>query len=141
MSGRIIPDHWVYVVREPVTGCIKVGKSSTEESIKSRISALQTGCPFDLELIATFSPREHPGEDVLHKRLADWRVRNNGEWFYGADDVYAALAIRRPPSLAPIEETVNDSFDKRYVAAAAALRTLAHYRNLGLKFALLEVAK
>lgn len=90
------PNHWVYVIREPITGCVKVGKCSRRENIRGRLQSLQTGSPHELEIIATLAPREHPGEDILHRRLQPWRVRPNGEWFYGVPEVFAALAIRQP---------------------------------------------
>ena len=98
LVSRSLPNHSVYVIREIGTGTVKIGK--TRGNPQGRLRELQTGCPYQLELIAVLSPNEHPGEKVLHARCAQWRIRAGGEWFWGTDGLYEALAIRRPRTAA-----------------------------------------
>lgn len=70
---------YLYVVgREE--GPVKVGIST---NVLSRMRALQTGCPFKLELLAMFrfDTREDAAsqESFFHECYAD--VRTSGEWF------------------------------------------------------------
>lgn len=106
-------EHWVYVVRESLTGCIKVGKTARKEGIQDRIKSLQMGCPYELELIATLDPGQHPGERALHSRLAKWRVRPGGEWFYGVAEAFMVMGISVPTSVSTHQDVLNASFDKR----------------------------
>lgn len=55
---------------------IKIGKASGGPS--SRIRELQTGCPFDIRLVA-FVEGGVKEEFALHRRFSAYRVR--GEWF------------------------------------------------------------
>lgn len=111
--GQEVSEHWVYVVRESLTGCIKVGKCAKQEGIADRIRSLQTGCPYAIQLVATLAPDEHPGERTLHKRLAKWRVRPSGEWFYGVYEAYAVLGVGCPASVGTHQDVLNESFKKR----------------------------
>ena len=106
-------NHWVYIVRESLTGCIKVGRTDKEEAIPERLKSLQTGCPYQLEIVAVFSPQNHPGERVLHKRLEKWRIRPTGEWFYGVEEAFEALGIESPVSVGTHQDVLNASFELR----------------------------
>lgn len=67
----------VYVISTPNFEFIKVGKTA---SFKSRLSNIQSGCPFPLRLwCAIRTPRAAQIEIELHKRLAHCVSR--GEWF------------------------------------------------------------
>lgn len=63
----------VYLIRSD--NFIKIGYS---ESPLSRVSGMQTGNPYELQLIAVI-PGDTGLESYLHERFADMRVR--GEWF------------------------------------------------------------
>lgn len=66
---------FVYVLRANLSGIIKIGFSSEPEA---RISALQTGIPGGVELIASW-PAPITEETQALKRFA--HLRTNGEWF------------------------------------------------------------
>lgn len=62
----------IYFIEAVGTGCVKIGRGA------NRLSSLQTGCPFELKVLATtFGPIRLESE--LHRRFAEHRVR--GEWF------------------------------------------------------------
>jgi len=56
---------------------VKIGKASGE-SAEWRIATLQTGCPYEIELLATESGG-HQEERALHRRFSEFHER--GEWF------------------------------------------------------------
>jgi len=66
----------LYIV-EASSGEVKIGVSKHPEK---RLEQLQTACPFDIELVTTFSA-ENAGqlEAEIHNRLSDYR--KTGEWF------------------------------------------------------------
>ena len=65
------------------SGAIKVGKSAHPEW---RLKQLQTGCPFEIRLIAVYLNKGHL-EKRLHQRLKEYRInplsnkKTRGEWF------------------------------------------------------------
>ena len=66
----------VYLINAVKTDLYKLGYTDTD--IESRIKALQTGCPYKLELIHSVNGSLYD-EKKLHKL---WNhVRENGEWF------------------------------------------------------------
>lgn len=69
-------DMSVYIVRALGTDFYKIGY--TASSPKVRMQALQTGCPYELKLVAWFAGDESD-EAYLHRLFGDHRVR--GEWF------------------------------------------------------------
>lgn len=113
LDDRERVNHWVYVIRESLTGCIKVGRTEKSESIPERVKSLQTGCPYDLQIVAILSPEDHPGERILHSRLGKWRVRPTGEWFYGVDEAFDVLGIPVPVSVGTHQDVLNASFERR----------------------------
>ena len=80
------PDGWpgmVYFVQGDENTAIKIGytNKSSDKGLAKRISSLQTGHPDPLNIIGTIDPAYMANEKALHKLLAPWRVRENGEWF------------------------------------------------------------
>lgn len=62
---------------------IKIGASS---NVKKRFKALQTACPYDLNLIAIATPADsYELEGILHGRYHNYLKR--GEWFLLSADV------------------------------------------------------
>lgn len=66
---------FVYIIK-----CHDLVKVGIAASVESRLSSLQTGNPYDLEVINSFASREPAlDERRLHSRFAKYHVR--GEWF------------------------------------------------------------
>lgn len=67
----------IYVLRGKGTNFFKIGRTS--QPVEWRQQQLQTGCPFAIEIYATF-PTFWPSEmeKFLHSYLAEFRT--NGEW-------------------------------------------------------------
>ena len=65
---------------------VKVGEA---RDTQARLSGLQVGCPYELELIGTIRGRFET-EFSIHDTLAPYRVR--GEWFRWCDEVRLAIA-------------------------------------------------
>lgn len=81
----------IYVLRGRGTNFFKIGRTS--QSIESRIQQLQTGCPFEIEVYATF-PTFWPAEmeKFLHAYLSEFRT--SGEWFNVEQEILdSALAM------------------------------------------------
>lgn len=79
----------IYFVLAATTDLIKVGVTS--QSVQSRISALQTACPFDLVLLGTVDGGEVQ-EAAIHRCWAEHHER--GEWFRATDETLRAIAAR-----------------------------------------------
>ena len=75
----------VYFVR--CEDYVKIGFS---QDLKTRISDLQTACPYELELIAAI-PGEWSLEGIFHNVLRDKRIR--GEWFVLDDDLRQRISM------------------------------------------------
>lgn len=56
-------------------GPIKIGKGTVP---RTRLSSLQSGCPYELRLLAVI-PTAAGSENPLHERFAAYHIR--GEWF------------------------------------------------------------
>lgn len=66
-----------YVYLLHCAGRFKIGHGL---SVESRINAMQTGCPFPIELVQKWKSEDAPRvERLLHKRFAEFRKA--GEWF------------------------------------------------------------
>lgn len=79
----------IYFIRCSVGGAIKIGIT---DCIDQRISILQTGCPFKLDLMGCFYESIEASaktEKELHRRLRRYRIR--GEWFRPAGEVIDAV--------------------------------------------------
>jgi hypothetical protein len=69
----------VYVFHAINTKFFKIGFSSNYERIEKRLSEIQTGCPFELEIVASFRTFHHRYiEKFLHIMFDEYRIRN--EW-------------------------------------------------------------
>jgi hypothetical protein len=66
----------LYIIQSGETGAIKIGRTS---DIETRISSLQTGCPYPLRLILLVEGYGHI-ERELHHKLRSYRTQ--GEWFH-----------------------------------------------------------
>ena len=69
-------DH-LYFIQSYRTGMIKIGRSKNP---KRRLKQLQTGSPDELRIIHVFNGLGWR-EKEIHIALADWKIRENGEWF------------------------------------------------------------
>lgn len=63
---------------------IKIGY--TKNSIEKRLKQLQTGNDEDLVLLG-FLRGGLDEEKLLHKQFQQYRIRQNGEWFFPADEL------------------------------------------------------
>lgn len=84
---------YVYAIRAIGTNRIKIG---TTTNLKGRTSGVQTGCPFPVEVIATWEG-DRQFETALHRELAEYRAQ--GEWFEVADWIIGYKAWRIQNSL------------------------------------------
>lgn len=66
---------------------IKIGKATGKADY--RVSQLQTGCPYPIEVIGTVAG-SYGLETELHQRFR--HLRSYGEWFHVADDLEAAIS-------------------------------------------------
>jgi hypothetical protein len=73
-----------YIVQHPLTGMIKIGRTS---DVPGRIKSLQTGAGAILTTLAVI-PRDI--EHKLHTKFSD--LRRHGEWFEDVDGVISAFA-------------------------------------------------
>jgi len=81
---------WVYAIQ-----CHEFVKIGVANDVRKRLASLQTGCPYDLTLIAEWHSSDAGRvEDELHEILDKWRVR--GEWFKLPDDVIASIPNWKP---------------------------------------------
>lgn len=72
---------YVYLVREPL-GRVKIGKAV---DVQQRLSVLNTGSPYELEIVAVIpSSNMRKLENELHRKFAAKRVRR--EWFELSDE-------------------------------------------------------
>jgi len=69
-------DGQLYVVKCGNFGLVKLGVTSAP--MKTRLTALQSGCPFELTTLV-LAPGNREAEAALHCRFAKHKVR--GEWF------------------------------------------------------------
>ena len=73
----------LYFMQADNSGAIKIGISTNPEW---RLKQLQTGCPFEIKLIAVFEKQGHL-EKKLHKKLKEYKInpltnkKTRGEWF------------------------------------------------------------
>lgn len=66
----------VYFIQALPDGPVKIGYTSS--SAKKRLAYLQTGCPFDLQLMGIIDAHPYKERDI-HKAFNKYRLR--GEWF------------------------------------------------------------
>ena len=65
----------VYIIGSLHFGFVKIGYS---KDVRKRLKQIQTGCPFELDIIARF-PGTVAIEKSLHDKYDEYRLR--GEWF------------------------------------------------------------
>jgi hypothetical protein len=75
----------LYVIG-PKGGPVKIGISG---SAHARVEQLQTGHPFELAVLAEVAVPDDgcKSEESIHKFLAPYRTRPNGEWFHRTSEV------------------------------------------------------
>lgn len=69
----------IYVIKATGTNLVKLGFST---NVPKRLKSLQTACPYDLEVLATW-PGIKANEKALHLKFAQYR--RSGEWFEVGD--------------------------------------------------------
>jgi hypothetical protein len=95
----------IYFIACPAADAVKIGmvtqkhyESRPEQSAFQRLTAMQSGCPFELELLALCDGGQAT-EAQLHLRFASHRIR--GEWFKLNDDLRAHIAQFPKPIRTP----------------------------------------
>jgi hypothetical protein len=94
----------IYFVACPSASAVKIGYAAKRSYLSDaatafeRMSLLQTGCPFELELLA-ICPGDRAAEAALHERFSDARIR--GEWFAITPEIRAHVALLEKPKRAP----------------------------------------
>ena len=74
----------IYLIRAQEIYLYKVGIT---KDIKQRLKQLQTGCPYQLEVIDMYEPKEFVSkiEKMLHRRFSCYQTKDfskiQGEWF------------------------------------------------------------
>lgn len=67
----------VYFAQTVSGGPIKIGLA---KRLKTRMLALQSGCPYPLQVLHVIEPAGYSVETALHKRF--FSIRSHGEWFH-----------------------------------------------------------
>lgn len=88
-----MPQPDLYFIQAVLGGPVKIGVSKNPVS---RLTALQTGVPYQLRILATVYNGGMGGERQLHRMFSEYRL--SGEWFTPAPAVLRT--IRRAASLA-----------------------------------------
>jgi hypothetical protein len=73
----------IYFIQCGTNGPIKVGQ--TDNDVKSRMTQLQTGCPYELKLLWVYTGHDYT-ESKIHEELSKERIR--GEWFHPSKTVF-----------------------------------------------------
>lgn len=106
---------------------IKGGKFTkigyTGSDVEGRIASLQTGCPYNIELLGVIDG-DVELERSLHKQLEKYRVR--GEWFDLPDSVEVSLQYKRKPSIIQMKK---ESLPITMVLSNCAYCLLTHIRG------------
>lgn len=95
----------IYFIQEGKDGPVKVGYSSDPEA---RLAALQTGNSSRLRLRKVFEGGRQ-AEAEVHERLDDLRIRDDGEWFEPASEVFERLGFLS--NRAPIDDVIPQAYD------------------------------
>ena len=80
----------IYAIRAVGTQYVKIGYTDHWDA-KVRLDTLQTGCPYDLELVA-FGLGSKASEKRLHRYLTIARRHHKGEWFKWSQEVERVVA-------------------------------------------------
>jgi len=73
----------IYFLNAEGTNFWKVGYCGRESKVPFRIKELQTGCPFNLLLVAVIKQKSQSFEGKIHKLMKSHRMR--GDWFFHND--------------------------------------------------------
>ena len=92
----------IYVIQ-----CCEYSKIGIAKNIKSRISSLQIGCPYELRVIAKLgTSNARSDERRLHHLLRRFRTR--GEWFKLSDSLIAHIVKAQT-----VADLLDDGSSKR----------------------------
>lgn len=83
----------IYFVRAAGTDFVKIGYTQDRASLKGRLHALQTGQPWQLDLLRVVDGADQWVEMWLHQVYA--AQRHHGEWFTYSPDMMTIAADRR----------------------------------------------
>lgn len=72
---------YIYLIRDYKSNAVKIGRS---DNPAKRVAELQTGNPYPLELLYSFSA-DPSLEQIIHKELQEYAL--SGEWFQYCDEV------------------------------------------------------
>lgn len=86
-SRRVSAAQDVYFIQSVAGGPIKIGCSDAPEA---RLSQLQTGSPFKLEIVGVVPDGGRKLEGELHKKFAG--SRSHGEWFFPTPELVTYVA-------------------------------------------------
>ena len=78
----------IYILDYRKDSPLKMGK--TTRPVKKRIKELQTGCPHDLRVVATFRANRY-FERQLHKTFARCKYKSGGQEWYRRDPALLAF--------------------------------------------------
>ena len=84
----------IYVLRAAGSEFVKIGVSKGIGPKMVRISELQTGCPFELVLIAQ-ADWPHIEERRIHARLKRFGLHVRGEWFIDKTETSEIIGLLR----------------------------------------------
>ena len=81
---------WVYAIQ-----CHEFVKIGVANDVKKRLASLQSGCPYELTLLAQWHTSDAGRvEDELHELLDKYRIR--GEWFELPPNIVASIPTWKP---------------------------------------------
>jgi hypothetical protein len=128
---------YVYFIRNPETGLIKIGISEDPER---RISALSTPFSLRLEVIGIVAGGR-PLEAILHAELAGSRVR--GEWFSPSPIVLAAIEREMAKGVATPQrqQKDQDAFTVECMRWLSCMIEILQDRGVKFRPAMVEIAK
>lgn len=106
------PRGWVYFVQVGDTGPVKIGVTG---DVARRMAELQTGCAWQLRLLAVAPAAPHT-EAEMHAKFAPARFR--GEWFVPAPEIVRFAAELRQRWMPLFETGVYPPWDEAQVLPA-----------------------
>jgi len=96
----------IYVIEEGLNGPLKIG---TTVNLEERLKTLQGGNSKQLKIIMSFEGGSTL-ENKIHKDLAEFKIRKNGEWFYRDEKVFSYLK-----KISPFEPKTEIQDGEEYV--------------------------
>jgi len=96
----------IYVIEEGLNGPLKIG---TTVNLEERLKTLQSGNSKQLNIIMSFKG-DSKLESKIHKDLAEFKIREKGEWFYRNEKVFLYLN-----KLSPIEPKTEIQDGQEYI--------------------------